>query len=271
MSTVTPWSVRARNTATASANKIHDDETARRYGFRGGLVPGVDVFAYLAHVPAAAWGTEWVEHGGMAARFVKPVYEDDAVDVAGRRAHDDDGERFELELRVGGDLRATARAWLTTTLSPRPDPSVIPIVEPAADPPPASPDSLRPGTVLALGPRGFHVEHARAYLDDIGETLPLDVAHPGWLLRHANWVLSENVVLGPWIHVESEVQHHSALRDGEALTARAVVTNEWERKGHRFVELDVLLLADDERAVSRTRHVAIYRPRVDAPPDGRGA
>ncbi len=30
----------AFNTATASTNKIHDDDVAQQYGFRGGLVPG---------------------------------------------------------------------------------------------------------------------------------------------------------------------------------------------------------------------------------------
>jgi len=33
--------VSAYNTAAASDNKIHDDSVARRFGFRGGLVPGV--------------------------------------------------------------------------------------------------------------------------------------------------------------------------------------------------------------------------------------
>jgi hypothetical protein len=33
--------VSAYNTAAASDNKIHNDSVARRFGFRGGLVPGV--------------------------------------------------------------------------------------------------------------------------------------------------------------------------------------------------------------------------------------
>jgi hypothetical protein len=37
------YTVNAFNTATESANKIHDDAVARNLGFRGGLVPGVDV------------------------------------------------------------------------------------------------------------------------------------------------------------------------------------------------------------------------------------
>ncbi|MGH9139401.1 MAG: hypothetical protein ACRD0G_20510 [Acidimicrobiales bacterium] len=64
-----PWTVVAHNTATASANRIHADEVARQFGFRGGLVPGVDVYAYLTHPAVAAWGLAWLERGTMHARF----------------------------------------------------------------------------------------------------------------------------------------------------------------------------------------------------------
>ena len=49
------WRVEAYNTAKQSENKMHDDTVARRFGFSGGLVPGVDVFAYMMHVPVARW------------------------------------------------------------------------------------------------------------------------------------------------------------------------------------------------------------------------
>src|SRR5690606_20778034 len=71
----------AFNTATATENKIHDDTVASRFGFTGGLVPGVDVFAYLAHPPMAAWGQDWLAGGHMRARFYKPVYDGDATTV----------------------------------------------------------------------------------------------------------------------------------------------------------------------------------------------
>ena len=44
---VARWSGIAYNQATASDNRIHSDEVARQYGFHGGLVPGVTVYAYL--------------------------------------------------------------------------------------------------------------------------------------------------------------------------------------------------------------------------------
>ena len=39
--------VTAYNFATESDNKIHSDEMAARYGFKGGLVPGVGVYGYM--------------------------------------------------------------------------------------------------------------------------------------------------------------------------------------------------------------------------------
>src|SRR5262245_25232286 len=43
------YHVKARNTSSSSENKIHDEQIAREYGFRGALVPGVTVYAYLTH------------------------------------------------------------------------------------------------------------------------------------------------------------------------------------------------------------------------------
>ena len=50
-------------------------------------------------------------------------------------------------------------------------------------------------------------------------------------------------------------------RYGDTLQSRSTVTRAYEHKGHRFVELDVLLVANGERAVAQIDHTAIYRPR----------
>jgi hypothetical protein len=72
--------------------------------------------------------------------------------------------------------------------------------------------------------------------------------------------LTHNVVLGPWIHVGSTVNNFSPARVGQTLTARARVAANYEKKGHRFVDLDALVLADGA-PVARIAHTAIYRPR----------
>jgi hypothetical protein len=47
------YRLQAYNTAKLSENKMHDDTVAKRFGFSGGLVPGVDVMAYMMHLPVA--------------------------------------------------------------------------------------------------------------------------------------------------------------------------------------------------------------------------
>jgi hypothetical protein len=42
------------------------------------------------------------------------------------------------------------------------------------------------------------------------------------------------------------------------------VTGNHERKGHRFVELDGLVVANGTTPIARVAHTAIYRPRVVA-------
>lgn len=249
----------AFNSATHSDNKIHDDAVAQRFGFTGGLVPGVDVYAYLSWGPASAWGLDWLEHGTMQARFGKPAYDGDEVQV---EADDGDGA-IDLRLRnAAGDLLSEGTATLAG--QPAPDPAryptaPLPVVRPAA-----SPQSLAAGTVLGTWEVEWRADAASAYLADARETLAVyadeGVAHPGWVLRQANRILAANVVLGPWIHVGSEVAHHGVVRDGQTVSCRGRVAAEYERKGHRFVQLDLLVSADD-RPVATIDHTAIYLPR----------
>jgi acyl dehydratase len=266
MPALAAWELQAHNTATHSGNKIHDDDVARRFGFGGGLVPGVDLYAYVTHPPVEAWGLEWLERGTMQARFSRPVYEGDTVRVVPVDEGDDAGGVWtRLELRNSNDeVCATAEASLPRLAGAPPSLDPWPDVDQAASPPPASPATLEPGAQFGLGRHGFHADRAGEYLDDVRETLPIyraeRVAHPGWLLRDANYVLSRNVRLGPWIHVESSAQHHRLVTDGASVSTRALVIAEWEHKGHRFVTLDVAVVAAGELA-TRVTHTAIYAPR----------
>ncbi|HEX6312303.1 MAG TPA: hypothetical protein VF152_11855 [Acidimicrobiia bacterium] len=255
------YRVRAHNTATASTNKIHDDDVARGLGFRGGLVPGVDVYAYLCHLPAERWGRDWVERGSMAARFASPVYDGDEVDITATA--DGDGALDLVLTDPAGTECARSRAVLPA------EPAAPPPIDdwPAGDPPEAAP--VATPEILTSRPFGrlevhFRADRCNEYLDDVREQLPLfrteRVAHPGWLLRFANYVLTANVRLGPWIHVESSVRFFGTVTDGDLVETRARVTGVYERKGHQFVDLDVLQLAGD-RPVVRSAHTAIYRPR----------
>jgi hypothetical protein len=249
----------AFNTATASENKIHDDAVASRFGFTGGLVPGVDVFAYLAHMPMAKWGKDWLSGGFMQARFIKPIYDGDQATVT---ADDADGG-LKLTASARGDLCASGMAkpkgaTASAKLLPVAD---MPDFETR---PKASMTSLPVGgtlgTLREVYARQDGLEHIAAVRDEAALYDDGRIANAAWLLRRANYVLADNVKLGPWIHVESTLDLHGLLRDGEELEVRAVVANNSETKGHLIVELDVQMLTG-ERRIATCRHWAIYEPR----------
>jgi hypothetical protein len=258
-----PYQVEAFNTAQESENKIHDDAVARRFGFKGGLVPGVEVYAYMTHLPVARWGRAWLEHGTAECRLLKPVYDGDLVIVTATEAR----EALDLRLESRGELCATGRAELP------PQPQAIPaafgeappLSTPPASRPPASETSLPVGRWLAIHPFRVGHEEARQYRHDVRETLPLyakeGLVHPGTLLHIGNWALRHNVVLGPWMHVGSRIEHFAAAHIGDELSARALITENYEHKGHLFVVLDVLVYAEYARPIARIAHTAIYRPR----------
>ncbi len=258
MSVTAPYKVQAYNTARESENKMHDDTVARRYGFTGGLVPGVDVYAYMVHAPVARWGRAWLERGRAECRFLKPVYDGDEAVVESAP----EGDGLALIVRSHGETCATGSAALASAVASPPAFAVPPA--PPADRPPADERSLAVGTLLGMRPTVLTAEYAAQYLADVRESDPVyaqeGIAHPGVVLRTCNWALSHNVVLGPWIHVGSAVQNIGLARVGDELTVRARVRANYERKEHRFVDLDALVLAS-ERPVAQIAHVAIYRPR----------
>jgi hypothetical protein len=172
----------------------------------------------------------------------------------------------ELDLRIEshGELCVIGRAGLFSERVPPPS-SFGEAPLPPAERPPADETSLAIGTRLAMNPFSVTDEYAEEYLRTVRETELLyareNLVHPGTILHIGNWVLRHNVILGPWMHVGSTVQHFAAAHTGDELSARAVVTANYERKGHRFVELDVLAYAGRETPIARIGHTAIYRPR----------
>ena len=256
-----PYRVTARNTAIASENKIHDDAVARRFGFAGGLVPGVEVYAYMTHAPVEHWGRAWLEHGSAECRFIKPIYDGQPAVVTGKVAAG--GLDVAVESEAG--LCATGHAGLTACSAAPPSTDGFELAFPPTSRPAADERTLAPGRRLGIAPFRATAEYAARYLADVGETHPLyagaRLCHPGILLRLCNWALTQNVVLGPWIHAGSKVENFAAARIGDELTVRAAVTANYERKGHRMVDLDAVILADARTLVARIEHTAIWRPR----------
>jgi acyl dehydratase len=255
--------VSAYNTAKQSENKMHDDTVAKRFGFSGGLVPGVEILAYMMHVPVAKWGYDFLERGRIDGRFVKPVYDGELTDVIGEVQ----GEQLTIRVESRGQLCATGSASLlgaaeTVSLNGFPD---TPAVTTRA---PVDANSYMLGKWLGTAPRTWDAAALKDYLAEVREADPIyatnGLVHPGVLQRIVNQVLVQNAILGPWIHVGSNMQLLAAARVGDALAARAKVTANNEKKGHRFVELDAVVVANGKTPVARCQHVAIYQPREQA-------
>ena len=254
----------ARNPSTETENRIHSDDVARRYGFLGGLVPGVTVYAYATHAMLGALGREWVTGGWARMRFLHPCF---------------DGEELAVRVRTAGEGGAIdVEAWVErhqcvaghAALGAAPDLATGEI--PWADHP--QPDEragrrrrVRPGPRARFDPvpdrrrdrRRLPGHHRRA----VRRALREGWVHPGMLLQGANRILVANVVMPAWVHVESTIQHRRAVRIGEPLEVRARVADAFERKGHRFVALDVVwasgAASPAPEVLADARHVAIWQ------------
>ena len=258
------YRLKARNTSTQSENAIHHDDVAKRYGFGGGLVPGVTVYAYLTHPLVEAWGPAWLERGTVSVRFTKPLFDGDEAVIAGIAERSGPGATATVTARNGsGADCSVATAALPPAPGGAPDATMYRAAPLPAERPPALAANLAVGTVMGSPVNRYDEERAAEWLGKVTDGLPLyrgrdAFVHPAFYLDQANKALSLNVRLGPWIHVGSVIQHFSAARLGETLATRGRVRSVFEKKGREFVELDLLISADD-RPVAQVFHTAIYR------------
>jgi hypothetical protein len=259
-----PYRVSAFNTAKQSENKMHDDTVAQRFGFSGGLVPGVEVMAYMMHLPVARWGRDFLDRGLIEARFVKPVYDGEIATVSG----EEQSGALAIEVESRGVLCATGSASLPAR-APMVDLRDYPETQPAATRSPVDAAGVfATGQWLGTKPVVWGGQALRDYLAEVREADPIylqhNIVHPGTLQRIMNRVLVDNVVLGPWIHVGSRMQLLSAASGDDALSARAKVVANYDKKGHRFTEFDALIVANGTTPVAHCHHIAIVQPREQA-------
>ena len=252
----------AHNDATDSGNPMHDDVAAKALNFKGALVPGITVFGYMTHNLVTAFGPDWLDRGFMQVRFRRPVYDSEKLTIASRES--DDSQSIKLDVQnPDGEICVTGRGSMSLELTSLPE-EIAAFRE--------LPDPLWPATraqfsnVKNLGTLSaeFPVSDCAEFLDAMQDDQGIyrdGTTHPAWLLRQANIVVDRNFDLGPWIHVESEVQNYARANNGERIEVRAQVVELFERKGHEYFDLDIALLADGDpdRLVMRVLHRAIYK------------
>ena len=250
----------AYNRAAEHENKVHDPEFARAAGFRGGIVPGVDVFAYMTRPVVDEWGVAWLRGGGFEARFTSPVYDADRLRVEAERAEDG-----RLLVTLTNEVAETCASGIAEkTADAAPDAASFPAPELPERRLEATPQSISMRPVFGSIDMEIGDAEARRHLEEVREELPVyaleRIAHPGHLLRAADSIIAANIELPPWMHVGSRVRFFDLVRWGDRLSVRARLVDLFEKKGHRFIRLDVLLVRGDRPVMRVDPYTAIYRP-----------
>ncbi len=233
-----PWSAVAPNLPEHGDNPIHTDAGARAAGYPGAIVAGTTVYAQMTHLPTAAWGLEWLSHGGAEVRFLDAVFADDTVQYTAA----DQGEAgWQVEARTAAGLRASCQVWPEVSAPP-----------------------VHPGEPLE--PMRFTLDPSwAAYGLRAGDDLPIydehDLVHPAAWPALANRVVRTQLVRGPWIHTRSRIAHLQPVRRGSTVAVESTVVDRYRtRMGHRA--LVDLRMSVEARPVCAIEHEAIVELAV---------
>jgi hypothetical protein len=230
-----PWSVTARNLPEHAGNAIHTDEGARAAGYPAALVAGVTVYAYLTHVPATAWGLDWVRSGGAEVRFSSPIMAADRVECLPRPG----SEGWCVDAHARDAVHATIAVW-------------------EGSPPPSERE------------RPLHVPLARqkvtlegrwaAYGERAGDELALyaeeQIVHPAVWPALGNEMMSTHFTRGSWIHTRSRIVHLGVGPLGATAVVHPVLVDQFDTRAGRRVVLDIEVTVD-RAPVARLEHEAL--------------
>ena len=224
------WSTVAVNLPEHADNAIHTDAGARAAGFPSALVAGVTVYAYMTHVPAAAWGREWLAKGGGHVRFRTPVLEGDRVEFVPANGT--------VEACVNGATRSECAVSLV-----------------GARPPKCTGEGEQLDPISFVAAQIWN-DYAWRAGDDLAIYAEEQIVHPVTWMRVANDFFHTQVVSGSWIHVRSNLQHLGVASIGAQIDATAVVVERFDSRAGKRAILDVAISADGS-PVARYEHEAI--------------
>ncbi|MCP4006572.1 MAG: hypothetical protein GY725_20530, partial [bacterium] len=263
------WEAEAFNQVPESENRIHSDDTARRFGFKGGLVPGVTVSAYLCHPAIQAWGREWIERGSARVVVHTPLYDHSnfRVEIRNRSARSYDADLIDSENRHCAECSAELPDHAPASAEMRGDPRA----DQDGDRPLASRDvmeSLRKSGMRAMPARWSPDSAMLSYLRDPAQMPELfrpnggGFANPAFVLGLTNWALAANVRMPAWLHLQTHSQNYGSIPPESELLVESEIVDLFAKRGHEFVDLDVVTyLQPEDRAVTKTRLRAIYQLR----------
>jgi hypothetical protein len=259
----------AFNEVPDSENQIHGDDVAARFGFEGGLVPGVTVSAYLAHPAVTAWGLEYVTRGAAHLVIEKPVYDGRPFSV---EITAEDDRAYDAVLKdQSGSVRARGRCWIPEDLPEPPRRRGDAELSSDHERPSGTPETMHRLQQTGLGAmrvRWNDDAELTTYFRDSGRMPPTlnftegRHAHLGFVLGLTNWALGCNVRIGPWLHLQTESQCYRAIEFGTELIVESAIVDLFEKKGHHFCDVEVSAFrSSDDAPLVQARLRAIYQLR----------
>jgi hypothetical protein len=259
----------AYNPVPGSENAIHGDEVARQHGFRGGLVPGIVVSAYLLDPALRAFGTGALRGSYAEVVVHKPLYDGTAFEVRLESQHAD-GYRAALR-DAEGTLCGEASFERGQAPAQLPVITRVPRAPRRADRPPGTREVLERLQAEGMGSLRARfdaaTEMARYHVTLDAQPALVRPAAEGYasfafLLGLTDWAIARNVKLAPWLHLQTWSHQLAPVPFGSELVVEPKVVELFERKGHQFVDLDVAAFDQHEQPELSARMRCIYRLRA---------
>lgn len=249
---------------------IHDDKSAKKFGFQSALVPGPTVASYMTHLFVEAWSEQWLRQGTMTERNRRPVYDGDSVTaIATPIAASASVLSADVVLRKGAEEVAFATGALPDQGAPAPDLKRFPHRPHLAETPIVTAGGHKPGDFF----RSTEMKYTQAIHDDflakIGETLPIfakdGVVHPDYLVGYTiREAIASYIKPTPGIHVGFISQHFNLAHVGDVISTSGQIINVYEKKGSHYMQSDQLVIANHKTPIALFRRTSIYAVRAAA-------
>jgi len=261
----------AHNYASDSDNKIHSDDVAGDFGFRGGLVPGVGIYAYMTVPIVKELGVDWLERGAMSGKFINPVYDGETVTIQAKVTDVDPVRIVISALNEAGELCGVGEASL-----PQDHLDEVHFYDYPLHPTPLESERLPPEIAQfeenqPLGTFEYSIDLKNPdgeftnFLDEVRDTSKIyhsknPQCHPAHIANMANQMLIRNINLGPWIHTATDVRHHALPMHGEEVSLRGKIAHLYSKREHEIVVMDLALFGEADRLITHLTHTAIIKP-----------
>jgi hypothetical protein len=211
------WSAKALNTAPNSENQIHGDDMAKEFGFKGGLVPGVTVSAYLLHPIIEKWGLDWLEKGWAKCKITSPLYDKENFSV---HLNEISESKILSNLKNSNQVvTANAEASLLEDIPEAPKIRNDKIAIENFQGPRASKNvwmKLKKDGCMAFeyfwgGKDPLIYLRDQNNLPDLLNPSKKGLSNLSFLLGCSNWALASSAYMNPWIHLQTTSQNYQAL------------------------------------------------------------